>query len=565
MSLLVDQANSQVDNIKKDKKWFPSFFGGFFGGSKAINNKNQLIHKNNVESDSEEDGTTGTEYYDADSASDDDSMKQTFDDEIQFHMEPPNVQQREDIVKEQTVVEKLHPDIVIEHVIPEKDEEPDKVEISKCGQIIFGNNFDKTKIGQVFDENKLDFDSFERLLEMDPNALMNPEIVFRIKGSYYPWQVAGPMILSMVVFGKELTPITSQKLMDGTQKSKSKGGQKSEWFSFFKRKDKSLVAPAVNVDTKHPTTPVSSSPVQAKPIPSLPPELKIPQQDVEVMKDVITEPTTIFESSRGRSLKPTSAQLQMMNLKEGANKITFSVNSSLRGIQAISSMIYLWDQDDRIVISDIDGTITKSDVFGQILPVVFGQDWSHEGVAELYTNIVTNGYKIMYLTARAIGQASLTKGFLTSLTQDYDSHGNSKQIRLPDGPVLMSPDRLLYSLNREVIFRNPETFKVACLQDITSVFEQNPFYAGFGNRISDAVSYMNVGISKSRIFIINPFGEISCASGAYSKTYTKLNELVNEMFPPITNMKVNEDKWNDWNYWKEERKLDPNLLDSLIT
>lgn len=49
----------------------------------------------------------------------------------------------------------------------------------------------------------------------------------------------------------------------------------------------------------------------------------------------------------------------------------------------------------------------------------------------------------------------------------------------------MSPTRILHSLNREVILRNPEEFKVACLLDIVDLFEdKRPFYAGFGNRKS---------------------------------------------------------------------------------
>lgn len=52
----------------------------------------------------------------------------------------------------------------------------------------------------------------------------------------------------------------------------------------------------------------------------------------------------------------------------------------------------------------------------------------------------------------------------------------------------MSPTRLLHSLNREVILRNPEEFKVACLLDIVDLFEdKHPFYAGFGNRKSVCV------------------------------------------------------------------------------
>jgi hypothetical protein len=43
-----------------------------------------------------------------------------------------------------------------------------------------------------------------------------------------------------------------------------------------------------------------------------------------------------------------------------------------------------------LVISDIDGTITKSDVLGHVIPAI-GGTWAHSGVAELYTRIKNNG------------------------------------------------------------------------------------------------------------------------------------------------------------------------------
>ncbi len=47
--------------------------------------------------------------------------------------------------------------------------------------------------------------------------------------------------------------------------------------------------------------------------------------------------------------------------------------------------------------------LTVSDVWGQILPIV-GFMYAQTGVAELYSLIRDNGYKIMYLTARPVGQ-----------------------------------------------------------------------------------------------------------------------------------------------------------------
>lgn len=89
-------------------------------------------------------------------------------------------------------------------------------------------------------------------------------------------------------------------------------------------------------------------------------------------------------------------------------------------------------------ISDWNG-IFRSDGLGHIFTMI-GRDWTHLGVAKLYTDITRNGYKIMYLTSRAIGQADATRGYLKGIKQnDY---------QLPEGPVIMSPDRLMASLHR---------------------------------------------------------------------------------------------------------------------
>jgi phosphatidate phosphatase LPIN len=227
-----------------------------------------------------------------------------------------------------------------------------------------------------------------------------------------------------------------------------------------------------------------------------------------------------------------------MKLKPGPNRISFYVTTELRGTQEVSATIYLWEPDSRILVSDFDGTITKSDVMGQLMPLV-GKDWSHSGVAPLFKDIKANGYKILYLTARAIGQAGQTKGYM-------------KRLVLPEGPVLMSPDRLLQSFNREVIRRKPEEFKIAVLRDIQSLFPpgHKPFYAGFGNRQTDAISYRAVGIPLGKIFTINPRGEITTVNYTYKKTYPTMHALVDEMFPPLHKQQQESEDFNDFQYWR---------------
>ncbi|KAI8613769.1 Lipin/Ned1/Smp2-domain-containing protein [Chytriomyces sp. MP71] len=245
----------------------------------------------------------------------------------------------------------------------------------------------------------------------------------------------------------------------------------------------------------------------------------------------------------------TSDQLKGLNLNKGVNTISFTVTSRLQGTATCTSKIFLWEHDTRVVISDVDGTITKSDVLGHVFTMV-GQDWTHSGVASLYTNIRKNDYQILYLTSRAIGQANYTRDYLKKVDQD--------KFKLPEGPVVMSPDRLFTAFHREVIQRRPEEFKIACLRDIQRLFGPNarPFYAGFGNRITDVQSYRAVQVPLSRIFTIDPSGEIKLEfTKDYKSSYVKLNEIVDRIFPPVSeNVEVGDGvdvEGNDWNMWKQ--------------
>lgn len=83
----------------------------------------------------------------------------------------------------------------------------------------------------------------------------------------------------------------------------------------------------------------------------------------------------------------------------------------------------------------------RSDALGHVFTMI-GRDWTHLGVAKLYTDISRNGYKMMYLTSRAIGQADTTREYLKGIKQNG--------FQLPEGPVIMSPDRLMTSLHRYV-------------------------------------------------------------------------------------------------------------------
>jgi len=240
--------------------------------------------------------------------------------------------------------------------------------------------------------------------------------------------------------------------------------------------------------------------------------------------------------------------LKELNLKPGSNEVQFSVTTAFQGTTRCKCHIYLWHHTDKIVISDIDGTITKSDVLGHILPVI-GRDWAQSGVAELFTKIRNNGYHIMYLSARAIGQATITKDYLQSVKQG--------DVTLPDGPLFLNPESLIHAFRKEVIDRNPEEFKIRCLKDIQSLFEgKNPFFAGYGNRPNDAYAYRAVGIPISRIFTINPAGELRHElTQNFQTSYTYQSVLSDHYFPPLGkdgfSPELKQQEYSGYAYWRQ--------------
>jgi phosphatidate phosphatase LPIN len=250
-----------------------------------------------------------------------------------------------------------------------------------------------------------------------------------------------------------------------------------------------------------------------------------------------------------KTLRLTSDQLKALDLKAGSNTMSFTVNRS-----TCNGYMFYWKHDVPILISDIDGTITKSDALGHVLNM-FGKDWTHQGVAKLYTDIVNNGYNIFYLTSRSVGQADTTRAYLNGVVQEG--------YRLPKGPVIMSPDRTIAALRREIYLRKPEVFKMACLRDIMNLFGkpagQTPFYAGFGNRFTDALSYRSVNIPSYRIFTINSNAEVSLdvlSLNSYKTGYASMREIVDHFFPPVGLLvPPGGEAYTDFNYWRE-RPLD---------
>ncbi|KAF1807430.1 Lipin/Ned1/Smp2-domain-containing protein [Mucor lusitanicus] len=400
-----------------------------------------------------------------------------------------------------------------------------RIEMSLCGFSAFG--YDQDENALLFNDQQVSYDTFVH----NPSILNDPRLVFRYKNHYFAAVRNSPLFTSLLIFKKPLEKedASNNKVSDNRE-SYSYGVGWRQWLSRSSSADPVPTLATLekgDASTSEQTTFTTTTKTTS----------------VGWSPDHTHDDGPFFAKRKNyaKTLRLTSEQLKNLNLKKGVNTISFSVSSAYQGTATCVAKVFFWDYDIQVVISDIDGTITKSDTMGHLMTMI-GKDWTHAGVAQLYTDIANNGYHFMYLTSRAIGQADYTRDYLKKVLQ-----GN---YQLPDGPVIMSPDRLFTSLHREVIMRKPEMFKMACLRDIQRLFGgRDPFYAGFGNRITDAISYRSVSVPSSRIFTIDAQGDVKLELvTGFKSSYVHLNDLVDQIFPPID--KTIQEEYSDYNFWK---------------
>ncbi|KAK1126589.1 hypothetical protein K0M31_004219 [Melipona bicolor] len=478
------------------------------------------------------------------------------------------------------------------------------ISLSLCG----GLDSETGPSKEVFHQNLLHFED----ICSDPKLYENPNLVVKINGKFYNWATACPIVMTYAVFQRHLPqstienlyaqcmslPMHEEKKQENNDKPESRSGY-SSWFSWrrsaqppkksqeLNQTDGSVVQLSEQMETKE-HTPIDETSNK---------ELKIDQnvetigvmetveQSAKLTKDIVQtkksrdrdgegysgsedsdsnqnesqgvkipkERRLYYESTEKyrKTLRLSSAQIASLNLKDGANEVVFSVTTAYQGTTRCKCHIYKWKWDDKIVISDIDGTITKSDVLGHILPIV-GKDWAQSGVAQLFTKIKNNGYKLLYLSARAIGQAKVTREYLKSIRQG--------DLSLPDGPLLLNPTSLISAFHREVIERKPEEFKISCLSDIQALFPEGsrPFYAGYGNRINDVWAYRAVGIPTMRIFTINHRGELKHElTQTFQSSYSNMSFIVDHLFPAWREDAA--DEFSNFAYWRDPIPEVPSL------
>ena len=399
-----------------------------------------------------------------------------------------------------------------------------KLELSNCWDTISKNKSNKNfNMQGEFINKVVSKDEFFK----DPwKIINNPNLAIKYRNQIFTSKVIIPMMFSQLVYGQPLPEEIVNKLTEG-----------QDGHLFWKTKHKD----AYRIDLEQLSQGSTENDSENK-ILNYNSDGGIVSDKFNSINDDNLSDVSSNSSEKNikkkfrmkKSSKLPSHILEKMDLKEGMNEIQYIVDGF-----TINSNIYLWNYSDKIVISDFDGTVTRSDVIGQI-GVYFGIDWTHKYIAKLYSHIVNNGYKILYVTARTMYMQSSTKNSLNNIKQDGFS--------MPVGPMMMNESGYVDAIKTEIIDKVPQEFKIECLLNLLKLFPSDvePFYAGFGNKPSDKIAYEKIGIDPGKIYIINEKGEVSKNFRTKCKTnFLLMDEQIDELFPYVYDKGYNSVFYSD--------------------
>ena len=455
----------------------------------------------------------------------DNDNKSCDDNSINLTINDKKPKEKDFINEEKTEEEIVHN---LKTIVIEKAPPPPtlKLELSTCWDTISKNKNNKNfNMQGEFIKKVVSQDQFFK----DPwKIINNPNLAIKYHNQIFTSKVIIPMMFSQLVYGQPLPEEIVNKLTEGQDghlfwKTKHKDAYRIdlEQLSQISTENDSSENKNLNYN--------SDGGIVADKFNTL--------NDNNNLSD--TSSTSVDKNIKKKfrmkkSSKLPSHIIEKFDLKEGMNEIQYIVDGF-----TINSNIYLWNYSDKIVISDFDGTVTRSDVIGQI-GVYFGLDWTHKYIAKLYSHIVNNGYKMLYVTARTMYMQTSTKNSLNNIKQDGFS--------MPIGPMMMNESGYVDAIKTEIIDKVPQEFKIECLLNLLKLFPNDvePFYAGFGNKPSDKLAYEKIGIDPGKIYIINEKGEVSKNFKTKCKTnFLLMDEQIDELFPFVYDKGYNSVFYSD--------------------
>jgi len=167
-----------------------------------------------------------------------------------------------------------------------------------------------------------------------------------------------------------------------------------------------------------------------------------------------------------------------LRLPVGLRDIYGSVVADRSGFRFLA---YVAPSDARLVISDVDGTLTASESAFAKSMILGSNVKPQAGAADSLAALTARGYQVVYVTARPDRFTDATRAWLAA-------NG------FPRGPVRLA----------DALWLKPGAATVAYKVSALGAFKGFEIAAGVGNRNSDVTAYTSAGVAANRIFVKLP-------------------------------------------------------------
>jgi phosphatidate phosphatase PAH1 len=222
-------------------------------------------------------------------------------------------------------------------------------------------------------------------------------------------------------------------------------------------------------------------------------------------------------------------------LKSGRNLIRYTlVSENGVAIASTEANIYLWSALDSVIVSDIDGTVTKDNV-GGVVDTLVQEKFAHihSGICKFYQQLTTispvedmnvlnssddgkGQVRFMYLSSRPISIVNQTRKLLVSVSQICDAN---ECHNLPPGPVMCNVVPLTSVLYSELVSKNVHMFK----SDVLARQVVLPFVAARGHdwsKIKTAKSARTLRATELHEIDEN----VRCFSDSANRPFTEMSD-----------------------------------------
>jgi len=255
----------------------------------------------------------------------------------------------------------------------------------------------------------------------------------------------------------------------------------------------------------------------------------VPWEGVEL---IVTKVGGTCKFRKGMSEKPSMEQLAtlMELLHNERNELKYELLTAEGAIMGTASAyLFLWKSHYRIVIVDIDGTITKSSARGVWHTVINENfEYVHLGICQFFQQVATENTRVLYLTARNIDMAQATRRLLAGLQQHT--------FKLPPGPMMGHTGSVYTVLLSELVTQDIYQYKAdSLIRQVVLVFggagrsATGLLFCAFGNSPTDSMAYEMAGVPLNHIYNISKSSKIHCLDKEFRNGANEEGHAINDL------------------------------------